>query len=42
MRIAQQRTVKETWRRLGRLVNTITHLECFNYFENAGYASVKS
>lgn len=42
MRHAQKRTVEETWRHLGHLVATIEPGECSNYFENAGYASVKT
>lgn len=42
MRLAQQRTVEDTWRRLGQIVATVTPAECSNYFENSGYASVKS
>jgi len=40
MRHAQQRTVEDTWRRLGILVATIQPGECRNYFANPGYASV--
>jgi transposase len=42
MRTAQKRTVEDTWRHLGTLVSTIQSDECSNYFENAGYASVKT
>ena len=41
MRIAQKRTLEDTWRHLGDLVTTIQPRECSNYFVNAGYASVK-
>ena len=41
MRVAQKRTLEDTWRHLGHLVTTIQPRECTNYFENAGYASVK-
>jgi transposase len=41
MRRAQKRTVEDTWRNIGSLIETITHGECNNYFANAGYASVK-
>ena len=37
MRMAQKRTVEQTWRQVGRLVPTITANECANYFKNAGY-----
>lgn len=40
MRQAQKRTVEDTWRHVGHLVETI-EAECRNYFENARYASVK-
>ena len=39
MRMAQRRTVDETWRHIGELVQTIPPAECANYFANAGYAS---
>lgn len=41
MRIAEKRTLEDTWRYLGDLVTTIQPRECSNYFANAGYASVK-
>ena len=41
MRMAQRRTIEETWRYLGRLIATVTPEECANYLQNAGYASVK-
>lgn len=42
MRAAQKRTIEETWRHVGTLVSTIEAQECSNYFQNAGYASVKT
>ncbi len=39
MRLAQKRSIEDTWRHLGKLLNTFTPEECANYFENAGYAS---
>lgn len=42
MRQAQTREPEDTWRHLGYLVGTIGSDECANYFENAGYASVKT
>lgn len=42
MRMAQKRTIEETWRHLGLLVQTIKPDECANYFANAGYASIKT
>lgn len=41
MRLAQKRSVEDTWRHIGHLVGTIKPDECASYFENAGYASVK-
>lgn len=41
MRQAQKRTVEDTWRHIGHLVQDIQPRECANYFANAGYASVK-
>lgn len=42
MRMAQKRTIEDAWRHIGTLVETVQPDECANYFENAGYASVKS
>ncbi len=42
MRMAQKRTIEETWRHIGSLIHTITPNECANYLNNAGYASVKT
>ena len=39
MRMAQERTVEETWKRVGKLIGTIKPDECANYFKAAGYAS---
>lgn len=41
MRNAQKRTIEDTWRHIGRLVETIQPAECQNYLVNAGYGSVK-
>jgi len=41
MRNAQKRTIDDTWRHIGRLVETIQSAECQNYLENVGYGSVK-
>ena len=41
MRTAQMRTIEDTWRYLGSLIETIQPGECGNYFVNAGYASDK-
>ena len=42
MRMAQKRTMEEAWRHLGTLVDQVKPQECANFFENAGYASVKT
>lgn len=42
MRQAQKRSIEDTWRHIGHLVSTIEASECENYFENAGYNSVKT
>jgi transposase len=42
MRCAQKRTIPDTWRHVGNLVEEIQPYECANYFANAGYASVKT
>ena len=41
MRMAQRRTIEDTWRHVGQLVASIKPGECHSYFANAGYASVK-
>ena len=41
MRMAQKRTIEDTWRYLGRLIETVSPEECANYLQNSGYASVK-
>ena len=40
MRMAQNRTIPDTWRFIGRLIKTIKPAECANYLANSGYASV--
>lgn len=42
MRLAQKRSVDDIWPKLGYLVATIKPDQCANYFENAGYASLKT
>lgn len=42
MRQAQKRSVEDTWRHIGSLVETSEPSECENYFANAGYNSVKT
>ncbi|MEM8589484.1 MAG: IS630 family transposase, partial [Pseudomonadota bacterium] len=39
MRLAQRRSIDDTWQHLGSLIGTIKPQECANYFANAGYAS---
>lgn len=41
MRNAQKRTIDDTWRHIGGLVEAIQPDECANYLKNAGYVSVK-
>jgi len=40
MRNAAERTVEDTWRRLGALLPTFSPKECANYLRNSGYAAV--
>jgi len=40
MRAAQPRTVEETWRKVGALLDIVSPGECANYLANSGYASV--
>ncbi len=42
MRSAQKRTIDDICRHIGGLITTIQPNECRNYFENAGYASIKT
>mgnify|MGYP001127309405 CR=1 FL=1 len=42
IRQAIKRTLEDTWRHIGRLVETIQPDEWANYLKNAGYASVKT
>ena len=42
LRSAQKRTLDDTWRHVGHLVEAIKPQECGNYFSNAGYASIKT
>ncbi|MFN8882841.1 MAG: IS630 family transposase, partial [Alphaproteobacteria bacterium] len=39
MRAAQPRTVEETWRKVGALIDIVSPSEWSNYFANSGYAS---
>jgi transposase len=40
IRDAAQRTVENTWRRLGALLQTFPPNECANYLANSGYAAM--
>ena len=40
MRHAQPRTVEDTWRKAGQLLDLFSPAECANYLVNAGYGSV--
>jgi transposase len=40
MRRAQPRTVEDTWRKAGELIDCFSPAECANYIVNAGYGSV--
>lgn len=42
MRTARKRIVDDTWRHIGTLVAGIGPAKCTNYFESAGYASIKT
>ena len=39
LRKADARTIDETWRTIGALLDCFTPTECANHFTNAGYAS---
>jgi transposase len=39
LRKADARTVEETWKRIGQLLDRFTPPECANYIRNAGYGS---
>ena len=39
LRKADARTIDETWRTIGALLDCFTPKECANYSRNAGYAS---
>lgn len=40
MRKAEARTVDDTWRKVGELLDLFSPVECNNYLKNAGYASM--
>ena len=39
LRKADARTIEQTWRTIGALLDCFTPTECAHYFRNAGYAS---
>lgn len=39
LRKADERTVEDTWRRIGTILDQFTPTECANYLVNAGYAA---
>jgi len=40
LRKASERSVEDTWRRIGSLIDAFSPKECANYLVNAGYASI--
>jgi transposase len=40
LRNAQERTLEDSWKRIGQLLDLFSPDECKNYIANAGYASV--
>ncbi len=40
LRKAAERTVEDTWRRIGALLDRFSDTECANYVRNAGYAPI--
>jgi transposase len=40
LRKANERTVEDTWKRIGELLNHFSPGECANYIRGAGYASI--
>jgi hypothetical protein len=42
MRLAQKRTVEDVLPAFGSIVTDIQPTECNNYFQNAGYASIRT
>jgi transposase len=39
LRKADERTIKDTWQRIGKLLDRFTTEECANYIRNAGYGA---
>ena len=42
MRMAQRRSIVDTWRHVGQLTESFSQTECANYFKIIGYVSVKT
>ena len=40
MRAASPRTIEDTWRKVGQLLDLVSPNECANYLANSGYASM--
>jgi len=40
MRKAEPRTIEDTWRKVGQIIDLFSPAECANYLKNSGYASV--
>lgn len=40
LRRANERTIEDTWRRIGQLLDHFSAAECANYIRHAGYASI--
>jgi len=40
LRKANERTVEDTWKRIGKLLEHFSPVECANYIRGAGYASI--
>jgi len=40
MRMARERTVEETWKTVGKIIDKFTQKECMNFCYSAGYKSI--
>jgi transposase len=40
VRKAEPRTIEDTWRKVGQIIDLFSPAECANYLKNSGYASV--
>ena len=40
MRKAEERTVEDTWKKIGKVLDLFKPSECLNYLRNSGYVSV--